>query len=359
MMDLESESNSSFIKRIAGSALCIKKSIKGSPIKIDNFPETVGYKINLKHGNELALFSHYSSPSTELNEKLFEYATNNFKFFIIVGDFNAWNSNWFCPKSNKKGNVLLSTIEKLDLFILNNETPTYKRNKLTYLKEFNQSESKHWQALLSINKENNSNKKFINLRNDNHSTSDPAEIAELFACNLENIFTYSKTSVRQGSSIFQIGSYMHITRDEMMKTLKTTKSRAGFDLISNKVVNRIIEYCKKWGFKINEKKTCYTTFTKAGLRKNYEKRYGMKIKIGNIHIPLDPNPTFLGIKLDPKINYKEHLKIINSKQISKINLIRKIKSFKWRSSFKINRILYMSLIRSLFDYCFIILQSGT
>lgn len=85
----------------------------------------------------------------------------------------------------------------------------------------------------------------------------------------------------------------------------------------------------------------------------------MKIKIGNSHIPLDPNPTFLGIKLDPNINYKEHLKIIISKQISKINLIRKIKSFKWGSSFRINRILYMSLIRSVFDYCFIILQSGT
>ncbi|RMZ99847.1 hypothetical protein BpHYR1_038257, partial [Brachionus plicatilis] len=58
-------------KKGGGSALCIKKSIKGSPIKIDNFPETVGYKINFKHGNELALVSHYSSPSTELNEKLF------------------------------------------------------------------------------------------------------------------------------------------------------------------------------------------------------------------------------------------------------------------------------------------------
>ncbi|RNA15879.1 RNA-directed DNA polymerase from mobile element jockey-like [Brachionus plicatilis] len=530
-------------KKGGGSALCIKKSIKGSPIKKDNFPETVGYKINLKHGNELALISHYSSPSTELNEKLFEYATNNFKFFIIVSDFNAWNSNWFCPKSNKKRNFLLSTIEKLDLFILNNETPTYKRilpasisdhlpisasfknistdpkifetikwqkfrevlrskpplnypllcpksidtsvqnltndiqealkiatdryeiknfknnkltvpfhilklikfkrkirrlvqkhnnpahkklfnylernlklelsrhknhileDKLTYLKEFNQSESKHWQALLSINKENNSNKKFINLRNDNHSTSDPAEIRELFACNLDNIFTDSLTSVRQGSSIFPIGSYMHITRDGFNRnqltvaivfdlekafdktshngiiaklkehnlhriflrwiedfltnrsfrvsyngqTLKdksikcgvpqgsclsptifilffsdiansilpdvkialfaddlciwvSRTSRREIQIILQKAVNRIIEYCKKWGFKINEKKTCYTTFTKAGLRKKYEKRYGMKIKIGNSHIPLDPNPTFLGIKLDPKIN---------------------------------------------------------
>ncbi|RNA23492.1 AP-like endonuclease reverse transcriptase [Brachionus plicatilis] len=152
-------------------------------------------------------------------------------------------------------------------------------------------------------------------------------------------------------------------------SIKTTNSRASadLDLISNKdtqkilpnAVDKIIEYCKKWGFKINEKKTCYTTFTKAGHRKNYEKTYGMKIKIGNSQIPIEPNPTFLGKKLDPKIDYKEHLKIINSKQISKINLIRKVKSFKWGSSIKINIMLYMSLIRSLLDYCFIILHSGT
>ncbi|RNA06406.1 hypothetical protein BpHYR1_034250 [Brachionus plicatilis] len=73
----------------------------------------------------------------------------------------------------------------------------------------------------------------------------------------------------------------------------------------------MIEFCKKWGFKINEKKTCYTAFTKAGHRKNNENTHGMKIKIGNSQTPIEPNPTSFGIKLDPKIDYKEHLKIIN------------------------------------------------
>ena len=58
-------------------------------------------------------------------------------------------------------------------------------DKVTYLKDFNQSESKHWQVLLSINMENNSNKKFINLKNDYNSTSDPGVIGGLFACTVE------------------------------------------------------------------------------------------------------------------------------------------------------------------------------
>ncbi|RMZ99636.1 RNA-directed DNA polymerase from mobile element jockey-like [Brachionus plicatilis] len=66
--------------------------------------------------------------------------------------------------------------------------------------------------------------------------------------------------------------------DLCISASKTSKRE--IQIILQKGVNRIIEHCKKWGFKINEKKTCYTTFTKASLRKNYEKRYGMKIKIG-------------------------------------------------------------------------------
>ncbi|RNA16743.1 RNA-directed DNA polymerase from mobile element jockey-like, partial [Brachionus plicatilis] len=67
-------------KKGGGTALCIKKSINGPHIKIDNIPETVGYKIKLKNGNELALFSHSS-----------------------IGDFDALNTSWFCPTTNKKG----------------------------------------------------------------------------------------------------------------------------------------------------------------------------------------------------------------------------------------------------------------
>ena len=76
-------------------------------------------------------------------------------------------------------------------------------------------------------------------------------------------------------------------------------------------------------------------------------------------IKIDPEPTFLGIKLDPKLCFKPHLETLKMKLNSKVNRIRKIKSFKWSNYKSLNLKLYKSLIRSLFDHCFIILKCGT
>lgn len=74
---------------------------------------------------------------------------------------------------------------------------------------------------------------------------------------------------------------------------------------------------------------------------------------------MEPYPTFLGIKLDPKICFKPHLEQLERNLVPKINILRRIKNFKWANSLKINIILYKSLIRSLFDYCVVILNVGT
>ena len=137
----------------------------------------------------------------------------------------------------------------------------------------------------------------------------------------------------------------------------TRKTNKQLEKVLQQAVDNISEYCSKWGFKINKSKTCHTTFTSAGERKNYSEKYKLNLQIDNEQIPLDPHPTFLGIKLDPKLSYKKHLEEISKRQISKVNLIRKIKSFKWKTSRKINTTLYKSLIQTVFDYCFIILQS--
>ncbi|CAF0704716.1 unnamed protein product [Brachionus calyciflorus] len=139
----------------------------------------------------------------------------------------------------------------------------------------------------------------------------------------------------------------------------TGTSKREIKKILQKAINSILSFCKKWGLTINNQKTCYTTFTTAGLRKNYRKKYGFKFYIDKNIIPLEPNPTFLGITLDPKINFKEHLVSIEKKIIPKKNLIKKLKKFKWSDSLSTNIKLYKSLIRSLFDYCFVILNSGT
>jgi hypothetical protein len=139
----------------------------------------------------------------------------------------------------------------------------------------------------------------------------------------------------------------------------THKSKRVIKKVLQEAVNKILEFCKEWGFVINKSKTCYSVFTRAGLRKNYKKKYSLVLKIKNQRIPLEPNPTFLGIKLDPKLKYTDHLNEIIKKASPKINILRKIKGFKWSNSTKIKKTLYKSLIRSLFDYCFIILQCGT
>ncbi len=122
---------------------------------------------------------------------------------------------------------------------------------------------------------------------------------------------------------------------------------------SDKLVNEINAFCSKWGLVINKSKTTYTVFTPADKRKNYERTYKLELNINNAPIPLDPFPTFLGIKLDPKLSYKQHLEHISDKIISRTRLIRKIISLKLKNSRELSLIVFNSQIKSLLDYAFI------
>jgi len=74
---------------------------------------------------------------------------------------------------------------------------------------------------------------------------------------------------------------------------------------------------------------------------------------------MEPHPLFLGIKLDPKLSYSEHLTHISHKIANRVNLIRKVKGLKLKNQVDINLIIYKSLIRSIIDYAFIPLISST
>ena len=109
---------------------------------------------------------------------------------------------------------------------------------------------------------------------------------------------------------------------------------------------------------LNKKKTLYTIFCTSGLRTNYYRTYSINLRIKDTSIPLEPHPIFLGITLDPKLNFKKHLESIETKLSSKVNLFKNIKSLRI-NHIKINTILFKSLIRSIFDYAFIILNCPT
>ena len=123
-------------------------------------------------------------------------------------------------------------------------------------------------------------------------------------------------------------------------------------------VHKITNYCDRWGLTISKKKTTCMIFTTAGLRANYYRTYNINIRLYDTFIPLDPHPIFLGIQLDPKLNFKPHLESIEKKLASKVNLFKKIKSLPINHK-RINIILFKSLIRSIFDYSFVILSSSS
>jgi hypothetical protein len=74
------------------------------------------------------------------------------------------------------------------------------------------------------------------------------------------------------------------------------------------------------------------------------------LKIRKINKKLDPFPIFLGIRLDPKLSYIQH---ISEKIISRTRLIRKIISLKLKNSKESWLIVFNSQIKSLLDYAFI------
>ena len=88
-------------------------------------------------------------------------------------------------------------------------------------------------------------------------------------------------------------------------------------------INRISDFCDKWGLLLNKKKTFFTVFCPAGLRKNYFRTYNLNLRIKDTLIPLDPHPTFLGITLDPKLDFKKHLEATVKKIAMKVNLFKK------------------------------------
>lgn len=68
-------------------------------------------------------------------------------------------------------------------------------------------------------------------------------------------------------------------------------------------VNSISHWCKMWRIKLNESKSVHVNFTLKKLMSN------PVVKINNIEIPQSNDAKYLGITLDAKLRWKEHVKI--------------------------------------------------
>ena len=79
--------------------------------------------------------------------------------------------------------------------------------------------------------------------------------------------------------------------------------------------------------------------------------YKLKVQTDSGVLNFDPNPTYLGVKLDRSLTYKSHLTKLKCKISARVALIRRLASTNWGASFRTLKTSVMALALSAAEYC--------
>lgn len=118
--------------------------------------------------------------------------------------------------------------------------------------------------------------------------------------------------------------------------------------ICNKRLHHALTEVNKWfsnnGLTISEKKSVVVTFT----RKRFQPP--PKITLDNYEFPYKTSIKFLGITLDRKLNWKEHIHDLVKRSENAINVLRTFCRHNWGSSPHVALLFYRTLVRPILDY---------
>lgn len=95
---------------------------------------------------------------------------------------------------------------------------------------------------------------------------------------------------------------------------------------------------------INETKSSYNIFSMSNNLPN------LYLKINNELLAHVPNPIYLGVKLDKKLNFNEHINFCVAKGESRINLLKRLCSSQWGANLNTLLDVYKIYIRPHFTY---------
>ena len=109
--------------------------------------------------------------------------------------------------------------------------------------------------------------------------------------------------------------------------------------------NKFQIWSNKWGLRISTTKTTAVVFSHQR-----EDERGIKMMVGEVPIKLEKSVKFLGVILDKKLTWKEHIENVIERCKTRINLLRALSGTDWGSSKKTLLMLYRSVIRPIIDY---------
>ena len=110
-------------------------------------------------------------------------------------------------------------------------------------------------------------------------------------------------------------------------------------------LEKLGEWIKKWGLKLNISKTKAMIFT------NKRNIFPPPIIFNGEHIKFVPTHMYLGVIFDaPKLTWKNQIEFLKSSSLSRINIMKTLSAKQWGADKLTLTKIYKSLVRSRFDY---------
>jgi hypothetical protein len=114
-------------------------------------------------------------------------------------------------------------------------------------------------------------------------------------------------------------------------------------------INIAVKWCKENDLQIHPNKTNMVLFTKIRKTTGWTSP-----TIENVPIPLQPSFKYLGVTLDPKLTYKQHIQTKGESTVRTFFQVRQAMAGNWGLSPKIMKWLYITVIRPRITYAAII-----
>jgi len=117
-------------------------------------------------------------------------------------------------------------------------------------------------------------------------------------------------------------------------------------------IDKVVEWGFDWGFRFCVEKTKSVFFTRKRVQEGIKLRmYGRELeRIGTF--------TFLGVSLDSRLTFADHIRKTEEKGKKVINVMRCLRGREWGASRSALKRIYVALIRSVIDYVSVVIGSA-
>ena len=114
--------------------------------------------------------------------------------------------------------------------------------------------------------------------------------------------------------------------------------------VMQETTSRVSSWADELCMEINCSRTQATLFSLSTVKEK------VMLKLEDMPVPQEDNPTFLGITLDTRLTWKTHLEAKAARSMRKLGLLKKLEGTTWGAATNILRRVYTGTVRPIMEY---------